>query len=434
MYEYSVVNLRFIYGADDKEGTYKEEYEQKIADLEAEKQQLRDAIDLLTARLSETGALRFTENNPYIVDLSDDNRHDKLAEQMSELYDNEWTNAFQHLTETEGLQDEETVTRLLNILKKIYTICLKFTRKQTEDLKKAILSYLGLSAENKDDVAVMETEKILREYRLTQLEPTLGCIIKDIKDQLKDELEGKVHNTVDKYIQKCTHLCWFMDIKTPQMHLDFDMTQRNETPGDDGNDFPSHFDTTKFVSYTKVGMYVEYIVWPALFLYKNGPIIKKGVAQGLNRKPEVQKPNVKKNGDTSSNIDDKSVIDTDQGQDGDNSKSDITKHKDEDDNTSICLYYAGDVVHNIDSEMTVHSNSPNIDGYDLSDGKQDDVSPYEDIAAKLLDEKCQDDRLSNATKVSKKDETFRSPDESDIEELIFGNDDNTEQNAISGFE
>lgn len=40
---------------------------------------------------------KLRENNPCITDLSDPNRPTKLAEQMSELYDNEWTEAFEEI-------------------------------------------------------------------------------------------------------------------------------------------------------------------------------------------------------------------------------------------------------------------------------------------------------------------------------------------------
>ncbi|KAL3879652.1 hypothetical protein ACJMK2_031939 [Sinanodonta woodiana] len=413
------------YGTGDK-GTYKEEYKHKLSALEAEKQQLIEAIDRLTARstsnvvrsgsmenefigrinmleaeiqqlndenhklltrLSEIGAIRLTENNGNIADLSDASTPHRLAEQMSELFDSEWTKAFQHLTQTEGLQDEDTVRRLLHILKEIYKICLNSTRKQTEDLKKAVLSYLGLSEENKDDVIVKETEKRLREYRLTQLEPTLGCVLKDIKYQLKDRFEGNVHDTLDKYIQKCTRLCWLMGIRNPQMHLDFYSSQINGTPEDDANKFLLHFDTTKFVSYTNFGMYMDYIVWPALFLYKDGPLIKRGVAQGFNRGPDVKTPNVQRDGAKSRNIDDKSVFDAaDREQDAENSESDFTNNSNEDDALSQYLSDAKDMVQTTTSENTVHSNSPNFDGHNLSSAEEDDSSLYEDVDAKLWDD------------------------------------------------
>ena len=51
-------------------------------------------------RLSAVVAAELTNNNPNIADLSDDNRPTKLSDRFSELYDNEWTEAFIALEET----------------------------------------------------------------------------------------------------------------------------------------------------------------------------------------------------------------------------------------------------------------------------------------------------------------------------------------------
>jgi hypothetical protein len=41
-----------------------------------------------------------------------------------------------------------------------------------------------------------------------------------------------------------------------------------------------HLDTSVFKTYTKSGEFVDYIVWPPLYLHENGPLLCKGVAQG----------------------------------------------------------------------------------------------------------------------------------------------------------
>jgi len=50
-------------------------------------------------------------NNPAICDLSDQNRPTKLGEMYNELYDNEWTDAFEGL-QSAGYTDLETVDTL----------------------------------------------------------------------------------------------------------------------------------------------------------------------------------------------------------------------------------------------------------------------------------------------------------------------------------
>jgi len=47
--------------------------------------------------------------------MSDKNRPTKLGEEFNELYDNEWTNAFEGLAQA-GYEDEEAIESLLSTL------------------------------------------------------------------------------------------------------------------------------------------------------------------------------------------------------------------------------------------------------------------------------------------------------------------------------
>ena len=44
----------------------------------------------------------------------------------------------------------------------------------------------------------------------------------------------------------------------------------------------SDFDSNLFRPYTKSGDKYDYLVWPALLLHENGPVVEKGVAQPLD--------------------------------------------------------------------------------------------------------------------------------------------------------
>lgn len=58
----------------------------------------------------------------------------------------------------------------------------------------------------------------------------------------------------------------------PPLYLDFPRGRKINTA----------FDTDHFRPYTKSGEYIEYVVWAPLFLYENGPLLAKGIAQGGN--------------------------------------------------------------------------------------------------------------------------------------------------------
>jgi hypothetical protein len=68
-------------------------------------------------RLSKLPANKLTDNNTAITDLSDGNRPTKLGVLYSELYDNEWTDAYDALLKA-GYNDDEAIT-ILNLTLKV---------------------------------------------------------------------------------------------------------------------------------------------------------------------------------------------------------------------------------------------------------------------------------------------------------------------------
>lgn len=67
-------------------------------------------------RLSSVAGEKLRNNNPGIADLSDENRPINLGEKFSQLYDDQWTDAIEHLEEM-GYSETEGIRRLLDILK-----------------------------------------------------------------------------------------------------------------------------------------------------------------------------------------------------------------------------------------------------------------------------------------------------------------------------
>lgn len=58
--------------------------------------------------------MKLRDNNPNIVDLNDQCRPTKLAEMFSELYDNEWTNAYSVIANE--FTEEQSIVILLDIV------------------------------------------------------------------------------------------------------------------------------------------------------------------------------------------------------------------------------------------------------------------------------------------------------------------------------
>ncbi|XP_052675647.1 uncharacterized protein LOC128157230 isoform X3 [Crassostrea angulata] len=69
------------------------------------------------------------------------------------------------------------------------------------------------------------------------------------------------------FAERCVELCWFMQTTQPPIHL----SARIPNDGRMNNDI--------FRAYMKSGTEVDYIVWPAMYLHENGPLLSKGIAQ-----------------------------------------------------------------------------------------------------------------------------------------------------------
>lgn len=232
------------------------------------------------SRLSAAAASRLRDNNPGIADLGDPNRPMKLAERLSELYDNDWTNAMEAM-EDHGIEEEEGVQILLNILTNVFTLCKDGGNKVMSAIENFIaipaIDGLDLSQIKIDSLAKFQSEmlKPLKDYRKYNGEKVIPVIKEVIIEKLKETPVGKKdHVMVDceEYIDKAIEYCWMMRVQDPPVHIEWD--------------FPvgSDFDSNRFRSYTKGGNYVSFVVWPVLYLHENGPLLAKGVVQGKKNK------------------------------------------------------------------------------------------------------------------------------------------------------
>ncbi|KAL3879567.1 hypothetical protein ACJMK2_031861, partial [Sinanodonta woodiana] len=190
--------------------------------------------DLLT-RLSEVGAMKLTEGNPNITDLSDQNRPDKIVEQFSELYDNQWTDCYMVLMDRLRKSEQEAVETLLTIVKTVYDISLTRSQEIMSNVRKSLVAFAGMSDG-------------------------------EINEKLVEAIGDEGVTACNEYIEACARICWLMCIKDPPMYI---FCEKEDV-----------FNKKHFVEYTEKGHKVSYVVWPVLYLHKNGPLMKKGVAQG----------------------------------------------------------------------------------------------------------------------------------------------------------
>ncbi|XP_071125613.1 uncharacterized protein [Mytilus edulis] len=222
--------------------------QRKIADLKADLNQLQ-------TKLSKVAGDKMLDGNPGITDLSDPYRPQKLVEMFSILYDNKWTDAYEKSDDIGG--DKQICVFLLELFKTSWNFCKETLEKQSKELEQVLLLS---SRQKKDGLSVLppNTSKLITEIRkvsANEVIPSLFEKLKSLKPSLKEDLQP--------FIESCLEICWYSVIHHPPLQYVF---EADEQPDD-------------FRKYTQGGTIVDFVVWPSMYLYANGPILNKGVAQ-----------------------------------------------------------------------------------------------------------------------------------------------------------
>ncbi|CAG2190202.1 unnamed protein product [Mytilus edulis] len=172
----------------------------------------------LRTRLSQVAGAKLVAGNTSIADLGDKYRPTRIAELYSELYDNDWTEAVDNFSKQEW-PEEVIVQHLFITLQNLY-------KNQKFD-------------------------EVLRSYKW-----------------MKDDIVRQI--TKLTFFEKCVTVCWLMVVQDPEMYIADNLRHGMK------------FDKDHYREYTKSGPKVDYSVWPALYLHKNGPLMIKGVAQACD--------------------------------------------------------------------------------------------------------------------------------------------------------
>lgn len=220
---------------------------------------LRQENETLKNRLSQLAGAKLTEGNPNIADLSDKNRPTNLAEHFSELYDNEWTDALEELTDSESKSEEEGIKILFDIVKDAYAFSSKQATFFYDSVSKGMEGF-GLENPNKWPHGLSKQVKDHRKSISVLVAGTLGQAF--LKNQ-----KQKYGKATAKYAEACATLCLYMCVQDPAVYIDSDVPK-------------GKFDKDKYRAYTKSGEEYAFLVWPPLFLHKEGPMLGKGIAQG----------------------------------------------------------------------------------------------------------------------------------------------------------
>lgn len=245
--------------------------------LETAEHNLSDALtekfNLLT-RISASAGTKLTDDNPMIANLSDPNRPTKLAEKYSELYDNEWTNAYETLRNQFYMEEKDAITSLLAVIKKSFTFCQSLASRQSDEIFKVLLLLHvdGIAEPGfKEGMQKIskETKKQVKDIRRAVAPDTLATVLGlYLSSDTEKTLTEDQMQACEPYIGQCVQLCWLMCVQDPPVYISWNLESG------------AKFSSDLYRHYTKTGYTVDYLVWPALRLHRDGPLLCKGVAQG----------------------------------------------------------------------------------------------------------------------------------------------------------
>ncbi|XP_053399565.1 uncharacterized protein LOC123557239 [Mercenaria mercenaria] len=257
----------------------------QIEDLKFEKETMRKQIDELKTRLSTLAGRKMVDNNPDIADLSDPFRPTQLAEKFREIYDEEWTHAFEELDMVS--HDESKIIDVISgLIKEIEKFCSYTSTQQisamekscTEEIvnpKVAIQKHQGsLKGKTPSEMnsSQMDTiNKMIRDLRKSMGALSVRPLIqifdeKWMKPMRQDKKLPSTSKDTDKFVEKAFEIIWLMKIQNPPMEFKWQI--RDEK-----------FDRERFTFYTKRGDKVGQTVWPAVLLHEDGPLMSKGIVQ-----------------------------------------------------------------------------------------------------------------------------------------------------------
>lgn len=302
------------------EKNYKNELSRKdleLAELTKKFEEEVAAKDSLMTRLSATTAAKVLDNNPNISDLSDPNRPQKLGERFMSLYENQWSEASDAL-EKLGKSEQEIVDTLLDLVVNVYKHCKESAETQLSRIEEDIFlppmesPVSPMSPEHKDSPAKtpskqsmsriprfsshkgrpalpnmntekktvikgetfpeipVEVRKGIKEYRKAVCKKVTPVIEREVLNSLRAKFEEKVIDGCKTFIGACVEICWLMNIQDPPIVMKW------KAPDD------KLFNADIYKAYLQNGSQVDYVVWPALFLYEGGTLLSKGVAQGMD--------------------------------------------------------------------------------------------------------------------------------------------------------
>ncbi|KAK3602800.1 hypothetical protein CHS0354_026350 [Potamilus streckersoni] len=247
----------------------KEKLKDEIKRLKEKNRNLEEETQKVLEENSDAFRLSKHMRDLNIDDLNDQNRLSKLAERYTDLYDNQWTCAFEALTEMRGKQEERAIEILFNLLIECHNFAKMAAEKQMDDFLTLVCGGPQMQLGDEIKMHMMKARKLADVTRADLLFQKCERHIKDRDESISRYLDEK---EMKKYLIECFQICWLMAIQDPPVVLGKEV-KNSDT-----------FDTSMYKHYTRSGTRVKYVVWPPLLLYEGGPLLAKGIAHTIQEK------------------------------------------------------------------------------------------------------------------------------------------------------
>ncbi|KAK3100675.1 hypothetical protein FSP39_023643 [Pinctada imbricata] len=289
-----------------------------------------EEVEELSTRLSRFASNQLTEGNPNIADLSDAHRPTKVGEMFGQLYDDEWSEAFEALKppqEGEEEEDEVCVDVLMTLQKivmKAFEYCSKEVESQMKRLEKDIAVAVEIKIqEKKDETEAKEPSPESAKGDNKEGRPENADQAKDQstmqegggdgkgEKQAEEGMKGQVNQRLKHYVEKqAKEMIKGLASFSSKNAADVFVSEQLPTiiQGEKCNekrviayskkcielcwymsvqDPPmilvaladgDKMNTEQYSYHYRKGKVVELCLWPALFLHTGGPLVAKGHA------------------------------------------------------------------------------------------------------------------------------------------------------------
>ncbi|XP_033743437.1 uncharacterized protein LOC117329550 [Pecten maximus] len=248
-----------------------ERLKQENLDFSKQLQSTKEEKNLLLHRLSKLAGAKLSDNNPDITDLSDPNRPQKLAQMYNELYDNVHSEAFESFPKSD---DKGKAHVLLDMFMEIWRFCRNLGHHQLVSMENLMLhpwltTYEGPKGSQGDSYQT-EIMKTIKDVRKIAAKETRKKLYQHFLHE--NPRYGSYNKEVSHYAEECLKLCWLCAIQDPSIEFMYSVKEGEV------------IDSKYFRKYDRSGDIVEYLLWPAMLLHKEGPVLSRGIVQVFKKK------------------------------------------------------------------------------------------------------------------------------------------------------